>query len=79
MQKTGPPIAIISDNVKSEVGSTWTKIMQDHMIKTETSEPHRGSKHALWTHTHALKRASQNSGQETDLWMIEQMSWSEIK
>ena len=40
IQKLGPPDTIISDNAQSEVGKVWTKILRDHMIKSQTSEPH---------------------------------------
>lgn len=40
IREYGPPNAIVSDNAKSEVGSKWTEILRDRMIKTKTSEPH---------------------------------------
>ena len=40
IRKVGPPMTIVSDNAKSQIGQVWTQILRNYMIKTRTSEPH---------------------------------------
>ena len=40
IRKAGPPLAIKSDNAKSEIGQAWTSVLRNCVVNTKTTEPH---------------------------------------
>ena len=61
IREHGPPIGILSDNAKSEIGEKWTEVLRNNMIKTRTSEPHNSHKNYAEPEWGRLSKMVQNN------------------